>query len=220
VRSLNADAVILSCINSKINIDEIINAKKFDFERTSQSPAWLRAINAVDKLPETEEYGISSFVYSASRPFHPERVFAFVQTTLNQEDDADKPFGISYPRVLRSKGFFWLASRPTEILVWSQAGGLFQVAPGGRWLADSPAEVQALAREQGAEWDEDQQSGDRRQELVFIGTGMDAGLLTAVLDSCLLTDEEAATPSVVWADPFPETTVEAIAGDSDYAFVG
>ena len=238
VRSLNAEAVVLSSINSKVNIEEIISAKRFNFERTSQSPTWLRAINSGEPKKyyffhimcefmiinknvlyfirsESEEYGISSFVYRATRPFHPARLFAFVDERLNQRDESDAVFGIDYPRILRSKGFFWLASRPTDMLIWSQAGGLFQLSSGGTWLVDSSNALAAAAMEYGAEVSED----DRRQELVFIGTNVDENELTGALNDCLLTDAELTMGSERWLqeleDPFPQTSVDALDVDHD-----
>ena len=152
--------------------------------------------------PETEEYGISSFVYRADRPFHPQRLHDFVTGYLSAEDDADLKFGIHLPRVLRSKGFFWLASRPKEMLIWSQAGGLFQLSGGGQWLSDSSPDVVSAAVAEGAEWSSE--LGDRRQELVFIGTGLDSEQLRQKLDACLATEAESQT-AIALDDPFPPT---------------
>ena len=141
-------------------------------------------------------------MYRASRPFHPRRLFDFVTGYLSMEDAADVRLGIHIPRILRSKGFFWLASRQTEMLIWSQAGGLFQLSGGGHWLSDSSPELVSAAVAEGVEWSSDQ--GDRRQELVFIGTGLEVEQLQQHLDSCLVTEEEWRTVEV-WEDPFPPT---------------
>lgn len=186
IRAFNADAKIIESIHSNINIDEIIGSKSYDFDKVSQSATWLHAINQpheTEKLPETEEYGISSFVYRARKPFHPMRLMNFIENELVGDDGEDditpsitttssttsenawSPAAlISTPiisidsssstnadeasllssnagtRIIRSKGFFWLASRPMDTMIWSQAGGLFHLTSGGPWWADTPSE--------------------------------------------------------------------------------
>ena len=158
-------------------------------------------------------------MYRATKPFHPGRLHDFVTGYLSAEDAADVKLGIHLPRVLRSKGFFWLASRPTEMLVWSQAGGLFQLSGGGRWLSDSSPEVVSAAVAEGVEWSSGQD--DRRQELVFIGTGLDFDQLRQKLDACLVT--EAEREIAVWDDPFPPTESSLIDTDqpeeAEFSFV-
>jgi G3E family GTPase len=130
----------------------VIGSNSFDFDKCQQSPTWIRAINDdTEKIPETEEYGISSFVFRARKPFHPERLMEFVNEHMGQRDGDDsdpevdeEPSGrllgqcdSSNSRVLRSKGFFWLAARPTQMMIWSQAGGLIHISEGGPWWADT-----------------------------------------------------------------------------------
>lgn len=139
-------------------------------------------------VPETEAYGISSFVYRARRPFHPKRIAEWL------ESEADS--------VLRAKGYFWLASRPAVFGVFSIAGVSVSLEPGGYWYAhlyrsEWPEDAETLRHIQ-ANWDE--QVGDRRQELVFIGTEMDRAAMTAALDACLLTPEEMRQPSSAWVE--------------------
>jgi G3E family GTPase len=146
-------------------------------------------------VPETEEYGIASSAYRARRPFHPERFFSFI----------DREW--SNGRLLRSKGFFWLASKYQEAGSWSQAGGLMRHGCAGRWWRFVPK----------SQWPQDDEgrqailknwqaaSGDCRQELVFIGQNIDFDQLSAELDACLLDDAEMALGTDAWlalADPF------------------
>ena len=170
----------------------ILNTGRFDFERAAQSPGWLKELRG-EHTPETEEYGIASFVYRARRPFHPQRFWELI----NEE----------WPGVLRSKGLFWLATRMELNGVWSQAGGACRVEPGGRWWASLPEEAMPDNPEEEALliniWHPDW--GDRRQEIVLIGQDMDATDLRARLDACLLTDGEMALGPEGWAtfdDPF------------------
>ena len=173
---------------------KILNTGRFDFDRASQAPGWLKELRG-EHVPETEEYGIASTAYQARRPFHPERFFAF----LNRE--------WVNGRLLRSKGYFWLANRAEDVCSWSQAGGLLRHGYAGRWWRYTPREdwptdddsLRAIQREWQAE------SGDCRQELVFIGQHIDFARLHAELDACLLDDTEMAAGEAAWQhwpDPF------------------
>jgi G3E family GTPase len=196
IRKLNPEAKIVETRFSKVDLKEVLNTNRFDFEKASQAAGWAKEL-AGEHTPETEEYGISSFVYRARRPFHPERFYDAIQN--------------EWPGVVRSKGFFWLASRSNMAGVWSQAGGACRTEPGGYWLAatpksDWPEDAQDAAS--GADWDPTW--GDKRQELVLIGIDMDKEDLTAMLDSCLLTDEEMILGENGWScfkDPFQSWTV-------------
>ncbi|KGU90245.1 cobW/HypB/UreG, nucleotide-binding domain protein [Burkholderia pseudomallei MSHR4032] len=177
----------------KVPLDRVLSTGLFDFEEASRAPGWLQELRGTHK-PETEEYGIRSFVYRARRPFHPQRFFDLVES--------------EWPGVVRSKGFFWLASHPTLAGSWSQAGAVARHGPAGYWWAAVPPErwpqdpeSVALIR---AKWDE--HVGDARQELVLIGMDMDEPALRARLDACLLTDNEMAQGPAAWttwANPFP-----------------
>jgi len=236
VRALNADAQIIETIHSNIDIGAIIGSKSFDFDRVSQSATWIKAMNNHDlKIPETEEYGIGSFVYRARRPFHSVRLMKFIENDLGNDDDNAEDNAVEVEdmkekvgRVIRSKGFFWLCTRPTEMMVWSQAGGLFHLTPGGQWWADSPRALWPCDEESVeqilSDWDHstpycrevslltNHESltmttvGDRRQELVFIGSDMKEEVLRSHLDRCLLTEEELQEGPNRWIlleDPFP-----------------
>ncbi|MBP8263766.1 MAG: zinc metallochaperone GTPase ZigA [Pseudomonas sp.] len=201
LRRLNSHAEIVPMSMGKVPLERILNTGRFDFERAAQAPGWLKELRG-EHIPETEEYGIASTAWRARRPLHPERFFNFI----NRE--------WSNGRLLRSKGFFWLASKHQEAGSWSQAGGLMRHGFAGRWWRFVPKEhwpeddegVQAIMRNWLAE------VGDCRQELVFIGQHIDFARLTAELDACLLNDAEMALGSEAWCalpDPFGPWHAEA-----------
>jgi G3E family GTPase len=187
IHTLNPEANILQISNGQVPIDKIIGTGSFDFDKAQQAPGWLRELRG-EHTPETEEYGISSFTFRARRPFHPVRFYEF----LHQ----DWPAG----RLIRSKGFFWLASHPTLIGMWNQAGGIarhgfsgtfWSAIPRAQW----PTEQEALDYIQEV-WEEP--FGDMRQELVFIGQALDRNQTCAQLDACLLTDDELDAGIAHW----------------------
>jgi G3E family GTPase len=195
LQRLNPEAHILRSTFGQVTPDAILNTKRFDFERASQAPGWLKELRG-EHLPETEEYGISSFVYRAKRPFHPQRFW----DSINGD----------WPGVLRSKGLIWLASRMDVCGIWSQAGGACRVEPGGLWWAAIPeSEWQPDERPMiAALWQEPW--GDRRQELVIIGQDLDETALRQHFDTCLLTDDELALGPAAWqsfTDPFADWLV-------------
>jgi G3E family GTPase len=192
LRKLNPEAALVRASFGRVPLATILDTGRFDFERAAQAPGWLKELRG-EHVPETEEYGISSFVYRARRPFHPQRFWELIHE--------------EWPGVLRSKGLFWLATRMDYNGVWSQAGGVCRVEPGGRWWAslpddavpDDPAEEALLASLWHPDW------GDRRQEIVLIGQDMDEADLRARFDACLLTDAELALGPEGWTtfpDPF------------------
>jgi G3E family GTPase len=202
LHQLNPDARIVRAPHGQVRTDEILGTGLFDDVKAATSAGWAKELAGIH-TPETEAYNIKSFVYRARRPFDATRLHAF----LNSE----------WPGVLRSKGFFWLATRMSEVGSWSQAGAACRASRAGFWWASAPpsdwpddAEATAAIREQWAE-----PFGDRRQELVLIGMGMDEAELRADLDSCLLTDAEMKLDVDGWRalnDPFPswgETLAEA-----------
>lgn len=192
LQHLNPDATIHVTERGRISPKAILDTGLFDFEKAASAPGWLKEIRG-EHVPETEEYGISSFVFRARRPMHPERFWEFLHS--------------EWGGVVRSKGFFWLATRMDVTGVWSQAGGSGAAEPAGTWYAairkdewpDDPANL----REIEAHWEEPW--GDRRQELVFIGAEMDRAALLEDLAQCLLTDDEMAGGPEAWGklpDPF------------------
>ncbi|WP_337056101.1 zinc metallochaperone GTPase ZigA [Pseudomonas sp. USHLN015] len=191
---LNTQAEILPMSMGRVPLEKILDTGRFDFDRAAEAPGWLKELRG-EHVPETEAYGIASTAYRARRPFHPQRFHAF----LNRE--------WSNGRLLRSKGFFWLASAWREAGSWSQAGGLMRYGHAGRWWRFVPRE-QWPTDEDGLRavmkhWDAE--VGDCRQELVFIGQGIDFERLHAELDACLLDVAEMALGTEGWSrlvDPF------------------
>ncbi|MBA2126715.1 4-hydroxytetrahydrobiopterin dehydratase [Hyphomicrobium methylovorum] len=197
IRSLNADARIIETSHARVSTRDIIDTGLFDFDEAHRHPTWFKELNGFkEHLPETEEYGISSFVYRARRPFEPEKVHAF--------------FSKPWPGVVRVKGFFWLASRPEFVGEVSQAGALVRHEAMGYWWAAVPKENwpkdEALVARIEKDWHKSW--GDRRQEIVFIGTReMNKTAIIAELDASLLDlPAEGAVDTKAWAklsDPFP-----------------
>lgn len=194
IRSLNADARIIETDRSDVATSAILDTGLFDFEKAHEHPMWAKELYGfADHVPETEEYGVSSFVYRARRPFDPSLVMAVLNGDL--------------PGVIRAKGHFWIATRPDWVAEFSLAGALSSVAPLGQWWASIPRErhpdhagAQAyIARHWVEPW------GDRRQEIVFIGAGIDWPSLKARLDAALVPEHLAAGPDTLpdLPDPFP-----------------
>ncbi|MBU3018660.1 zinc metallochaperone GTPase ZigA [Paraglaciecola agarilytica] len=195
LKNLNTRARIIPIKNGQVNIADIIGTGLFDFEQAQQAPGWLQEMRG-EHTPETEEYGIQSFSYSARRPFHPQKFYDFVHHTKG------------YGKLLRSKGYFWLASRPEFAGQWNQAGGIarygfgglfWKAVPKAQWPTDEEylESIYAL-------WEEP--FGDMRQELVFIGQNLDEPAIRAALDECLLADEALLKGKAHWKtlpDPFP-----------------
>ncbi|KAF3398535.1 putative metal chaperone YciC [Penicillium rolfsii] len=251
IKLLNPDAKVLMSSYSQVDVREIVATNRFDFVRAASGAGWLRSLHEMTirqtgngermaPKPETLEYGINNFVYSARRPFHPRRLFSLLHdkfiilqnNEVGEEDEEDEdsmeeddhendkqdddemdtdtdsledfdqpdPEDIlknkrqhpAFGPVLRSKGFFWLPTRPFQFGEWSQAGGMLTVGCGGPWFAEVPDEawpededvVKSIKNDFQGPW------GDRRQELVFIGEGIDQAAISAMLDECLLDDQE------------------------------
>lgn len=191
---LNTHAEILPMSMGRAPLAKVLDTGRFNFDRAAEAPGWLKEMRG-EHLPETEGYGIASTAYLARRPFHPQRFHEFL--------DREWTNG----RLLRSKGYFWLASRPQEAGSWSQAGGLMRHEYAGRWWRFTPETQWPEDDESRAaihmKWDGD--SGDCRQELVFIGQNIDFVQLRAELDACLLSDVEWNLGPEHWlrmSDPF------------------
>ena len=195
LRSLNTDAQILPIQHGKVDIDNVLNTGLFDFEKAQQAPGWLKEMRG-DHIPETEEYGISSFSYVARRPFYPQKFYNFLHNT--------QKFG----KLIRSKGYFWLGSRLEYAGQWSQAGGIARYGFAGLfWRSvpkqDWPTDDESLATIK-ENWVEP--FGDMRQELVFIGQGLDKVAMIDALDNCLVSEDDLLKGEEFWTtmdDPFP-----------------
>ena len=194
IRSLNADARIIETNYSDVPTETILDTGLFDYEKAHEHPFWAKELYGyADHLPETEEYGVTSFVYRARLPFDPTRIHELLNADL--------------PGVIRAKGHFWIATRPDWVAEFSLAGALSSVNPLGTWWASVPIErwpseehAQAYLA---AHWQEPW--GDRRQEIVFIGSGIDWPELRLRLDSCLVPKNLASSPDTLpdMPDPFP-----------------
>ncbi len=194
LHQLNPDAHLIRTQEGKVDLTAILNTHRFDMEKAQKSAGWLKELEG-EHTPETEEYGISSFVFRARVPFHPMRLLTFLKSEYMRD-------------VLRSKGFFWLATRPSQGINWSLAGSVARVSPAGKWLAAySPEEwprTTAVADYLEKYWQDEY--GDRRQELVFIGIKMNKTAMLAELHAALLTETELAMGEDKWhvlPDPFP-----------------
>ena len=194
IRSLNADAEIIETNQSAVAAEKILDTGLFDFEQAHEHPMWAKELYGfVDHVPETEEYGVVSYVYRARLPFVPERILEVLNGEL--------------PGVIRAKGHFWISTRPDWVAEFSLAGALSSVKPLGTWWASVPEERRPThdsARDyMQAHWQEPW--GDRRQEIVFIGAGIDWAALKARLDACLVPAVAAAGPENLpdYPDPFP-----------------
>jgi len=195
IKGLNPVAEIVPIREGQVALDKVLATGKFDFEKAEQSAGWLQEARG-EHTPETEEYGISSFTYTARKPFNPQKFYDF----LHQEWPCGK--------LIRSKGYFWLASRPQFAGTWSQAGGIARHGFAGMFWRAVPEK----------NWPEDEESrqlimenwvepfGDMRQELVFIGQDMDETQVKTMLDDCLISDQELLAGKALWEtmqDPFP-----------------
>lgn len=194
IRSLNPEADIIEANHSRVPFDRVLNTGRFDFEKAQQHPLWYKELYGfADHVPETQEYGVKNFVYRARRPFDPAKFDNFVKA--------------SWPGVIRAKGHFWLATRPQWLGEISQAGAIVRTEALGFWWASVPKERwpndEAWRKRLGQYWDK--LYGDRRQEIVFIGTGMDEAEIRGRLDACLVPDT-STMDIAAWsalADPFP-----------------
>ncbi len=198
IATLNPEATIQAIANGKVELTHVLGTGKFNFEKAQQSPGWLKEMRG-EHIPETQEYGISSFVYRARKPFHPQKFHEF----LHDQNLAGK--------LIRSKGYFWLASRPEFAGQWNQAGGIARYGFAGMFWKAIPK----------SNWPDDEDYlasikdnwvepfGDMRQELVFIGQRLDKHEVYRRLDACLLTDAQLLAGKEYWLtleDPFPTWT--------------
>ncbi|WP_439104809.1 GTP-binding protein [Celeribacter marinus] len=194
IRSLNADARIIETNQSDVPADAILNTGLFDFDKAHEHPMWAKELYGfADHVPETEEYGVASFVYRARRPFEPAKIMAVLNGDL--------------AGVIRAKGHFWIATRPEWVAEFSLAGALSSIKPLGTWWASVPKD-RWPDNESGhaymtQHWQEPW--GDRRQEIVFIGAGIDWTEIKARLDAALVSEDLAASLDTLphFSDPFP-----------------
>lgn len=203
IKSLNPIAKVIESSFSKVAPSQILHTKLFDYEKAESAAGWIQELentkNGKKHTPETEEYGISSFVFRDKRPFHPERFWNYLGNEW-------------YAGILRSKGLFWIASQPDEAFNWSQAGGSLRAEGAGVWWASMPfkermhyAAYQENIVDIESRWDK--RFGDRMNELVIIGQDLDEALITKELRDCLCTEDEIVQMEngASFIDPFPKT---------------
>ena len=200
LKKLNTHAKIIPIKNGKLPINSVLNTNLFSFEKAQEAPGWLKEIRG-EHTPETEEYGISSFVYQARKPFYPKKFYDFLHNEILSG------------KLIRSKGYFWLATRPQLAGNWNQAGGIahhgyaglfWKAIPRTRWPKDQES-LDSINKN----WQEP--FGDMRQELVFISQNLDETKIKNLLDECLLSDDDLLLGKKHWAkfeDPFPNWEVE------------
>ncbi|MGC4376565.1 GTP-binding protein [Fictibacillus sp. Mic-4] len=194
LRKLQPEAKIIETAFANVPLKDVLNTKRFDFEQASQSAGWLKELNE-EHTPETEEFGISSFVYRRKRPFHPERLLEWLE---NWPED-----------VVRAKGIFWVATRNNMAGLLSQAGTSIIIQGAGEWLAAYPENERQKLLDEDPElqknWDE--VYGDRMTELVFIGLDMNRQQVEQSLDNCLLTNKEMSGDWDKLSDPLPQFAI-------------
>ncbi|WP_200799226.1 CobW family GTP-binding protein, partial [Tenacibaculum agarivorans] len=184
IYNLNPSARIIESVYSKVAPETILNTGLFDFEEAQQSAGWIDELKKEEHTPETEEYGISSFVFKSKKPFDPSRFLNYAR---------------EFPdTIIRSKGVFWLASRSDQALVWGQAGGSLKAHSAGVWWSSMPIKKRIqypsyINNQDIIEENWDKKFGDRKIEIVFIGQEMDKEQIIADLNNCLSTDDELST---------------------------
>ncbi|TYS52063.1 GTP-binding protein [Bacillus infantis] len=190
LRKLNPGADIIETIQGAVPLDRVLNTKLFDLEQAGQNAGWIKELNQ-EHIPESEEYGISSFVYRRRRPFHPDRFMQWLE---------------QWPvEVVRSKGFIWVAGREDTAGLLSQAGPSLILQGAGAWIASLPEaeREQILSEDPGLKESWDEITGDRQTELVMIGIKMDRRAIEDSLDVCLISEEEAEADWKTFDDPLP-----------------
>ena len=197
--ALNPGAEIVPATRGVVPLESVLDTGRFDYERAETSAGWIRELQG-EHLPETEAYGISSFTYRTPLPFDAQKFWDFV----NDES--------LWSHVLRCKGFFWVAADDHVAYELAQAGGVISAVPAGTWWAAVPQEdwghSEGERPDDRPDWDE--RFGDRAQQIVFIGQGMDEAAIRARLDACLL-DERTLADDSGWTDlpnPFPVPQLE------------
>ena len=195
LKSLNTHAKIIPITQGQVSTDNVLNTGLFDFENARQAPGWLKEMRG-DHIPETEEYGISSFSYVARRPFYPQKFYEFLHGTEQ------------YGKLIRSKGFFWLGSRLEYAGQWSQAGGIARYGFAGMFWKSVPKQDWPTDKEYLESIEESwvEPFGDMRQELVFIGQNLDKTAMIDALNDCLVSEEDLDRGEDFWeslSDPFP-----------------
>ena len=182
IHKLNPEAEIIRSSFSKVDIKRILNTKVYDYEKASQAAGWMKELEKDEHIPETTEYGISSFVFRSRKPFHPQRFWNYI----NQDFASN---------IIRSKGMFWIASRNDVALNWSQAGGSLRAEPAGSWWCSMPMSQRLqfpsfVDNQKDIEERWDKEFGDRYSEIVIIGQDLNSQQIEQEFESCLCTKDE------------------------------
>lgn len=201
LKDMNPNVEIIETNYGCIDIDKIINTNMFSFEKAEKHTEWFKE-EWGHSIPETEEYGISSIVFSDHRPFHPERLFKLF-SSLSIKDDNKTIMKC----LVRSKGFLWLANQNDKFILFHLAGGSMRITEGSLWWANVEKnkwpKSKEFKKEVLSKWKEPY--GDRCQTLVIIGLHMDKDAIQKALSKCLLTDKEMIKGPSEWKkykDPF------------------
>jgi G3E family GTPase len=211
IRKLNPNAKIIPTEFAKVNLKDILNTGLFDMKEASESPGWLQSLKQdPNSIPvsEADEYGVGSFIYRSRTPFHPKRIYKWVDSILHfanewkdlppdirkqQSDDKHKLLLQEYGHMLRTKGFVWLAGRDSFMIGMAQSGRIaglmpimpwYALIPGDQWGVQDPKNLAVI------EGKFEAPHGDRRQEIVFIGKDLKVDAIREALDACLLTKKE------------------------------
>ena len=190
IKKLNPRAKVVHTINSQVDFKEVINTGLFDYDEAEQSAGWIEELSKPEHTPETDEYGIGSFVFRSIKPFHPVRFWRYIQQNFPAT-------------IIRSKGLFWIGSRPNQALTWSQAGGSLKADSAGVWWSRMPYDVRItfasfVHHQKTIEKNWDSIFGDRKNELVFIGQEMEVEQIQKELSECLMDDAELE--GIHWED--------------------
>ncbi len=208
IHKLNPGAKIIPTEFAKVDLKNILNTELFDMKEASESPGWLQSLKDHSLTSEIDEYGVGSFVYRARTPFHPVRIAKWIDSILHfanewkelspdekqsQSDEKHKRMVDEYGNILRAKGFCWLAGRDTFMIGFAQSGRIGGLVPVMPWYTLIPRDQWGITDPKDLAMIEskfDVPHGDRRQEMVFIGTDLKIDSIRSALDKCLMKKKE------------------------------
>ena len=193
LRKLQPDAHLIKTTNAEVDINEVLDTGRFDFEQASNSAGWIKELTEgghAEHTPETEEYGIGSFVYSRRLPFHAKRFNDWLDQMPNN--------------IVRAKGIVWLAQYNQVACLLSQAGSSCNISPVTYWVAAMSKEQreQILNQRPDVAQSWDIEYGDRNTQFVIIGTELDQEKIVKELDQCLVNGDEIDSDWNQLEDPY------------------